>query len=345
MIVTTTQQIPDNEISEIVSVIHNRVVLGANIFSDISASFSDIFGGKNSAYEKRLSEITSEVVEGLKVKASKIKADAIVGLNIDVDEVSGGGKQMFMVTALGTAVRLKKKNDMASLISSDDLESQIERIKFLNEFETGPIELNNPKVNSFLSENAVPEVFIRIVDFIFKNKESSEAKSYAKFFKSYISQLSDSVLFEKTLEYMCLYIDDNKSSFLFGFVKNKIIIDYDRIISILKNGTFNEKCVVLNFVSLRKKYYSKEDVNSINIIEELIESTFVPKFEEYTKDTLLQKGKTYWKCLSCGYENNQIESEYCKECKCDKYGTTFTIENKNTVLSKLNIIKNALNRL
>lgn len=345
MIATTTQHIPDNEISEIVSVVHNRVVLGANIFSDISASFSDIFGGKNSAYEKRLSEITSEVVEGLKVKASKIKADAIVGLNIDVDEVSGGGKQMFMVTAIGTAVRLKKKNELSSLISSDDLESQIERIKFLKEFETGPIELNDPKVNSFLSENAVPEVFIRIVDFIFKNRESSEAKSYAKFFKSYVSQLNDSVLFEKTLEYMCLYIDDNKSPFLFGFIKNRIIIDYDRIISILENGTFDEKCVVLNFVSLRKKYYSKEDVNSINRIIELIETNFVPKYEEFKKDSLLQKGKSYWRCLSCGSENNQIDSEYCKDCRRDKFGTTFTIENKNIVLSKLEVIKSALNSI
>jgi hypothetical protein len=144
---------------------------------------------------------------------------------------------------------------------------------------------------------------------------------------------------------MCLNINDNKSPFLFGFIKNRIKIDYNKIISIFENGSFEEKCVLLNFVTLKKKYYSKEDINSINKIIELIESTFVPKFEEYTKDTLLQKGKAYWKCLSCGYENNQIESEYCKECKCDKYGTTFTIENKNSVLAKLNVIKNALNSL
>lgn len=345
MITTTTQIIPENEISQIISIVHNRVVLGANVFSDISASFSDFFGGKNSAYDKRLSEITTEVIEGLKVKASKLKADAIVGLSLDVDEISGGGKQMFMVTAFGTAVKLKRNNELTSLISSDDLEAQIERVKFLKEFETGTINLNDPKVNNFLSDNPVPEVFNRIVDFIFTNKEASDASLYAKLFKSYISQLSHTVLFEKTFEYMCLNIDDNKSPFLFGFINKKIIIDYDRIISILENGTFDEKCVVLNFVTLRKKYYSKEDINSLNRIVDLIDTFFVPKYEEFKKDSLLQKGKSYWRCLSCGSESNQFENEYCKDCRRDKFGTTFTIPNKNTVLSKLEIIKSALNSL
>jgi uncharacterized protein YbjQ (UPF0145 family) len=345
MITTTTNTIPNTEITEILSIVHNRVVLGANVFSDISASFSDFFGGKNTAYDKRLSEITTEVIEGLTVKASKLKADAIVGLNIDVDEISGGGKQMFMVTAFGTAVKLKKNSELAALISSDDLEVQIQRVKFLKEFETGTINVNDPKVYNFLSDNSVPEVFNRIVDFIFTNKEAADAKSYANLFNSYVSQLNHDVFFEKTFEYMCLNIDDNKSPFLFGFIKSKIIIDYDRIISILENGTFDEKCVVLNFVTLRKKYYSKDDINSLIRIMDLIETTFVPKFEEFKKDSLLQKGKSFWRCLSCGSESNLFESEYCKDCRRDKFGTTFTIPNKITVLSKLEIIKSALNSL
>jgi uncharacterized protein YbjQ (UPF0145 family) len=87
MITTTTSSIPNAEITEIISVVHNRIVLGTNLFSDISAGFSDIFGGNNSAYEKRLAEITNQVIEGLKEKAKKIKADALIDLKIDVDEI------------------------------------------------------------------------------------------------------------------------------------------------------------------------------------------------------------------------------------------------------------------
>ena len=47
MIVTTTSFIPNTEISEIIDVIHSRVVVGTNVFSDISASFSDFFGDED----------------------------------------------------------------------------------------------------------------------------------------------------------------------------------------------------------------------------------------------------------------------------------------------------------
>lgn len=43
----------------------------------------------------------------LKAKAKSFQADAIVGLHIDFDEVSGGGKSMFMVSASGTAVMIE----------------------------------------------------------------------------------------------------------------------------------------------------------------------------------------------------------------------------------------------
>jgi uncharacterized protein YbjQ (UPF0145 family) len=125
MIITTTNNIPNIEIVEILSVVHNRVVLGTNLFSDISAGFSDFFGGNNSAYEKRLAEITNQVIEGLKEKAKKIKADALIDLKIDVDEISGGSKSMFMVTAIATAVKLNKQIAQNDSISIDTINNNI----------------------------------------------------------------------------------------------------------------------------------------------------------------------------------------------------------------------------
>lgn len=42
----------------------------------------------------------------MKNQAQNIGADAIVGFSIDFDEITGKGKQMFMATATGTAVKL-----------------------------------------------------------------------------------------------------------------------------------------------------------------------------------------------------------------------------------------------
>jgi uncharacterized protein YbjQ (UPF0145 family) len=41
-------------------------------------------------------------------KAEKLGADAVVGLKMDFGEVSGKDKSMFMVSAVGTAVRLRR---------------------------------------------------------------------------------------------------------------------------------------------------------------------------------------------------------------------------------------------
>ncbi|WP_293884432.1 hypothetical protein, partial [Sphingobacterium sp. UBA1498] len=43
-----------------------------------------------------------------KQRAQAIRADAIIGLSVDIDEISGKGSQMFMITAVSTPVHLKE---------------------------------------------------------------------------------------------------------------------------------------------------------------------------------------------------------------------------------------------
>lgn len=42
-------------------------------------------------------------MEELVEKARQVGANALVGVKIDFDEISGGNKSMFMVSAVGTA--------------------------------------------------------------------------------------------------------------------------------------------------------------------------------------------------------------------------------------------------
>lgn len=49
----------------------------------------------------------SSAIVNLKQKAANMGANAILGLKIDFDEISGKGKSMFMISAIGTAVIVK----------------------------------------------------------------------------------------------------------------------------------------------------------------------------------------------------------------------------------------------
>lgn len=58
-------------------------------------------------YINKIDQIKAEALMGLRKQAAEKKCNAIVGVSIDVDEISGSGKSMFMVTAIGTAVVVK----------------------------------------------------------------------------------------------------------------------------------------------------------------------------------------------------------------------------------------------
>lgn len=108
MIVTTTNSIEGYTVKRFLGVVNANVVIGTNLFSDIAASLTDVFGGRSGSYKSKLNTIYDEVMKELTEKAKSYHADAIVGLHVDFDEVSGGGKSMFMVSASGTAVTLEK---------------------------------------------------------------------------------------------------------------------------------------------------------------------------------------------------------------------------------------------
>ena len=108
MIITTTSNIEGARIVEYLDLISVNVVIGTNFFSDWMASVTDIFGGKSSTYQHKLDDVYEAAFKKIEKRAEKLGADAVVGLKMDFGEVSGKEKSMFMVSAIGTAVKLSK---------------------------------------------------------------------------------------------------------------------------------------------------------------------------------------------------------------------------------------------
>ena len=108
IIVTTTNSIEGCRIVDYVDVVSTNIVNGTGLFSDWKASFTDIFGGSSATYQNKLRKIYDKAIAELTIEARKRGANAIVGLKVDYGEVSGKGMQMFMVSAIGTAVRIEK---------------------------------------------------------------------------------------------------------------------------------------------------------------------------------------------------------------------------------------------
>lgn len=108
IITTITHTLEGWEINEYFPPVSSNVVVGTNIFSDISASLTDFFGGRSGTYEKKLQQLYSQAISAIESKAKAVSANAIVGLKIDIDEVSSKNSQMFMITAYGTPVKVTR---------------------------------------------------------------------------------------------------------------------------------------------------------------------------------------------------------------------------------------------
>jgi uncharacterized protein YbjQ (UPF0145 family) len=105
MIVTTTNVIEGKPVQYYFGIVTGEVIVGANIFRDIFASFRDIFGGRAQAYEDVLARAREEALSEMRAKAAKRGANAVIGVDLDY-EVLGKGGSMLMVSATGTAVLL-----------------------------------------------------------------------------------------------------------------------------------------------------------------------------------------------------------------------------------------------
>ena len=107
MLISTTEELQGFEITEYLGLVHGEVVSGANILRDVMATVTDFVGGRSAAYEDELQNSREHALQELSDRAQRLGADAIVGLQLDF-EVIGSRGAMIMVTAVGTAVRLRK---------------------------------------------------------------------------------------------------------------------------------------------------------------------------------------------------------------------------------------------
>ena len=105
MILSTTNNIDGNPVKNYIGIVTGETIIGAKIFKDFFASIRDVVGGRSGSYEKVLREAKDTALKEMKENASKLNADAIIGIDLDYETVGKGGG-MLMVTASGTAVKL-----------------------------------------------------------------------------------------------------------------------------------------------------------------------------------------------------------------------------------------------
>jgi len=105
MILSTTSSIEGRTITAYKGLVCGEVVIGAHLGKDILASFTNLVGGRSESYESTLRETRDDAIREMMEEASKLGANAIVGIKFDYGVVGQQGSMM-MVAVSGTAVSL-----------------------------------------------------------------------------------------------------------------------------------------------------------------------------------------------------------------------------------------------
>ena len=104
MIITTTENVPNKQITSILGIARGSTVRARNIGRDIFAGLKNIIGGEIDEYTKLQAQSREEAINRMKDDATSLGADAIVNVRFTTSVITQGAAE---ILAYGTAVRLK----------------------------------------------------------------------------------------------------------------------------------------------------------------------------------------------------------------------------------------------
>lgn len=328
ILATTASTLEGRKILNHLGPISSHVVAGTNLFSDFFASFSDVFGGRSTTYQKQLSSIYNEAIDKLKFSAYEIGANCIIGLKVDLDEISGKGKSMFMVTAIGTAVIIEMNERIDSVedskkkyenVSLENIRTLSRTKEIINQANEGSLALTD-EIWEFITVNKVPELFPHIVGLL---KMYMEREQYPQFYDNIVN-------------YIDIFPDEKKSELLYNSILNveneevvnqlctiieKLrLLDFKFIDEIIALEENKKRKLALRLLTYDKPYYNQVDVEKLKSYLELIKEKFPEKGVHSSKKGFLSsKDKEVWIC-ECKTTNDF--GTYCKNCFKDIYGFT-----------------------
>ena len=309
--ITTTPTFSNGEITKYNGIVTAHIVIGVNLFADAVASLSDIFGGNSETYQNKLALIYQQIISDLELKTLHKNANALVGLHIDFEEITGKGKQMFMATAIGTACVVDFKNDgtalsQAKVIGYSEIERKFKVRKITKTLESKDEHINEKTWNYILA-NQLPEIATLLT------KRICEPNIYYNENFSKYEQYISSISYEHAVEAIYPYISQ-RPTLLLRIIRDHNLFSAKQILQLIEKGEIN---LAINLLQAPKEYYDNDDlVQMEQIIEKLEHLPDLGHFETATQGIFSKSEKQVYICPD-GHQND-VDCKFCNTAGCGK---------------------------
>jgi len=342
VIITTTNQIENTPIERYLDVVSTNLVIGTNILSDFAASFTDFFGGYSNSYQNKLRMIYKDAIKSLSDQVLLLGGNALIGLHVDFDEISGKSKSMFMVSAMGTAVKIKKCNEQVNLssektneISCSQLTYECKKRQYLKKFNSDgmvPTEEDWEYLKSYFIPEIVPLLYKEYQKLIVL--PTGSVTNIDKLLLINFPFLLAKLDYENAVN-VIYYNIESSSSAAIKLIKDLNLFNSQKVLELIDKDMID---IVIDVLSCDKSIYKEDDIKSMEeIINRLDNLPDKGKIAEVKG--LLSKSSTKYICPK-GHKND-VDIEFCDEFDCGLNIKGLTKEDTN----KIEIFRNKVQTL
>ncbi len=318
LFMSTTNKVDNGKVIEYYGVVSAHIVAGTGFLSDLSASLSDFFGGRSGSYQRQLESLYDDALDELSNKAKILGANGILGLTIDMDNISGKGMSMFMITAVGTAAKIefddKKQIDLNNkgTVSSELLLTAIAKREILQILDNSKTPLPSNKWETILKypdkEYVIPVIRRYFeIDMMgtqgFEDEYNGFVKNIDPFLQIVDRELVIQVVYEK------LKGSDSDLRTARMLVRNHLLFDAKSIIDLLKTV---EPSRAISILEVEQPSYSESDLKDMEALVKAFDDIPNQGKIEMVKGGVFSKDGEKFICV-CGHKNS-LEEEYCSDC-------------------------------
>jgi len=329
VLMVTTGALEGSEVTEHLGPVSAHFVIGTGVLAGLFSSITDFFGAHSYAYQGKLERIGEEALDLLQAKTIRLGGNAVLGLRIDHDEISGGGKSMLMVTATGTAARIQRSVSSVSStdtslndggrVSAWDLKVAVDRQRLVDEVKQDSARLLDDDVWRFVVENRMAEIGPAVLRWVGENTDGSvmSTSERGRRLSEYIGVIER----DRAVGLLYDHLDSGPHEF-FETVSSAIhehdLLDDSKLILLLESGSDIVRRRALQIATAGFPSYGHEELEALRRIRRAVEDAFQPAATFVRQKGFMKKEKEVWDC-SCG-KQPLAEHKYCLGCHKDRYG-------------------------
>lgn len=326
LILSTTSTLEGWEIEKYLGPVSAHMVVGTGVLTDFFSGISDVFGGRSSSYRDKIQEIEEEALGVLRSEAKMRGATAVIGLRVDHDEISGAGKSMMMVTAMGTAVVARmlpdgpSEPDTPGYVTAEALVDRVRYDWIIARAADGTLAFTDTDWDALITQRiseAAPAV-LRHQGRIAAQSSPEVALALENRVREFFRSLPPEEVTRQLYE--ILSTSGDLAPMATKLIIENQCVDLVRVNELVGRATEERETAVNALQTLRAhpRLYAADDLEKMQTVKEIISRVFGSASLMERPRMLSSKSRSVWSC-SCGLEV-EADEERCGRCGRDRFG-------------------------